>query len=49
VTAEPNDDIQAELNKLTAGTSVDSDLARLKAELGQGAPAPKAIEAKGDA
>ena len=43
VTAEPGGDIQAELNKLSAGASVDSDLARLKAELGAGA-APKAIE-----
>ena len=36
VTAEPNADISAELDKLSANASVDADLARLKAEFGPG-------------
>ncbi len=44
VTAEPGGDIKAELDKLSASSAADADLARLKAELGAGA-APKAIEA----
>src|SRR5687767_216256 len=44
VTALPGGDIKAELDKLSAGSAADADLARLKAELGTGA-APKAIEA----
>lgn len=36
VTAEPNDDISNELAKLSASSSVDADLAKLKAELGPG-------------
>ncbi|MGH9000061.1 MAG: PspA/IM30 family protein [Acidimicrobiia bacterium] len=39
VTAEPGGDIQAELNKLSAGASVESDLARLRAEVGGGSTA----------
>lgn len=39
-----SDHIQAELDKAQIGSGVDSDLARLKAELGQG-PAPKEIGA----
>ncbi len=38
----PQDDIQAELDRMGASTSVDSELARLKGELGQ-AEAPKEI------
>jgi len=39
------DDIQAELDRMGGGQDVDLELARMKAELGQG-PAPKsAIEA----
>lgn len=40
----PGDDIQAELNQLSSGSSVDLELARLRAELGP-APAPRALEA----
>ena len=45
VTSEPGGDIQAQLDALTAGSSVDSELAKMKAELGSGAPAPKEIAA----
>src|SRR6201981_1493093 len=41
------DDIQAELDKLGAGTSIDADLARLKGEIA--ANAPKEIEGNGAA
>jgi phage shock protein A len=44
VTSEPGGDIQRQLDALSAGSSVDSELARMKAELGAGSPAPKAIE-----
>jgi phage shock protein A len=37
-------DIDRELAKLSSASSVDSDLARMKAELGQGGPAPKQLE-----
>jgi len=47
VTAEPGGDIQAQLDALTAGSSVDAELARMKAELGAGAPPPKEIGASG--
>ena len=40
----PRDDIQAELNRVGATTGVDLELERLKAELGQGAPAPKQLD-----
>jgi phage shock protein A len=43
VTAEPGGDIQRQLDALSAGSSVDSELARMKAELGAGAPPPKEI------
>ncbi len=45
VTSEPGGDIQRQLDQLTAGASVDAELARLKAELGSGPPAPKEIGA----
>ena len=48
VTAEPGGDIQAQLDALTAGSSVDAELARMKAELGAGAPPPKEIGAAGE-
>ena len=48
VTSEPGSDIQAQLDALTAGSSVDAELARMKAELGPGAPAPKEIGAAGE-
>jgi phage shock protein A len=48
VTAEPGGDIQAQLDALSAGSSVDAELARMKAELGAGAPAPKEIGAAGE-
>jgi len=35
------DDIDRQLHELTSQSVVDDDLARLKAELGQGAPAPE--------
>jgi phage shock protein A len=44
VTAEPGGDIQRQLDQLSAGASVDAELARMKAELGSGPPPPKAIE-----
>jgi phage shock protein A len=47
VTAEPGGDIQAQLDALTAGSSVDAELARMKAELGAGAPPPKEIGTAG--
>jgi phage shock protein A len=37
---EGQDDIDKQLHQLTAGAAVDDELARMKAELGQGAPAP---------
>lgn len=37
------DDLQVQLDQLTAGSSVDAELAALKAQLGQGAPPPKQI------
>ena len=43
------DDIDRQLHELSSASAVDDDLARLRAELGQGsAPAPQALEA-GDA
>jgi phage shock protein A len=48
VTALPGGDIQAQLDALTAGSSVDAELAKMKAELGAGAPAPKEIGAAGE-
>jgi phage shock protein A len=42
VSGTPQDDIQAELDRMGASTSVDHELERLKGELGQG-PAPKEI------
>ena len=44
VTAEPGGDIQRQLDALSAGSSVDAELAKMKAELGTGAPAPKELE-----
>ena len=40
----PRDDIQAELDRMGAGSDVDAELARLKGELNQGS-APKQIDA----
>ena len=48
VTSEPGGDIQAQLDALSAGSSVDAELARMKAELGAGAPAPKEIGSAGE-
>jgi phage shock protein A len=48
VTAEPGSDIQAQLDALSAGSSVDAELAKMKAELGSGAPPPKEIGAAGE-
>ena len=48
VTAEPGGDIQAQLDALSAGSSVDAELAKMKAELGSGAPAPKEIGGGGE-
>jgi len=47
VTAEPGGDIQAQLDALSAGSSVDAELAKMKAELGSGAPPPKEIPSAG--
>jgi phage shock protein A len=47
VTATPGGDIQAQLDALSAGSSVDAELAKMKAELGAGAPAPKEISSGG--
>jgi phage shock protein A len=38
-----SDDLQSQLDQLSAGSSVDTELAMLKAQLGQGAPPPKQI------
>ena len=43
VTAQPNDDIQRELDQMGGGQDVDRELERLKGELGQG-EAPREIE-----
>src|SRR6266568_2415465 len=43
VTAQPNDDIQRELDQMGGGHDVDRELARLKGELGTG-EAPREIE-----
>ena len=43
VTAQPNDDIQRELDSMGASHDVDRELARLKGELDQG-EAPREIE-----
>ena len=48
VTSEPGGDIQAQLDALSAGSSVDAELAKMKAELGAGAPAPKEIGGGGE-
>jgi phage shock protein A len=48
VTASPGGDIQAQLDALSAGSTVDAELARMKAELGSGAPAPKEIGSAGE-
>jgi phage shock protein A len=45
VTSEPGGDIQRQLDALSAGSSVDAELARMKSELGAGAPPPKEISA----
>ena len=37
------DDVQAQLDKISASGSVDADLAALKTRLGQGAPAPAVL------
>jgi phage shock protein A len=42
VVSGPHDDIQAELDRMGAGHDVDSELARMKAELGQGS-APRQL------
>ena len=47
VTASPGGDIQAQLDALSRGSSVDAELAKMKAELGAGAPAPKEISSGG--
>jgi phage shock protein A len=39
----PGDDLQAQLDQLSAGSSVDAELAAMKAQLGQGSEAPKQI------
>lgn len=49
MTSEPGNDIQRQLDALSAGSSVDTELARMKAELGAGAPAPKEISSGGEA
>jgi phage shock protein A len=38
------DDIDRQLSELTSQSAVDDDLARLKAEIGQGSAAPQALE-----
>jgi phage shock protein A len=38
------DDIDRQLHELTSGSQVDDDLARLKAELGQGSEPSPALE-----
>jgi phage shock protein A len=48
VTASPGGDIQAQLDALSAGSTVDAELAKMKAELGAGAPAPKEIPTAGN-
>ena len=40
----PRDDIQAELDRMGAGSGVEAELERLKGELGQGSGAPREIE-----
>jgi phage shock protein A len=38
------DDIDRQLHQLSSQSAVDDDLARLRAELGQGTPTPQALE-----
>jgi phage shock protein A len=38
--SNPVDDIQAQLNKASTASTVDAELAALKAEVGTGAPPP---------
>ena len=38
------DDLDRQLSQLTSQSAVDDDLARMKAELGQGTAAPQALE-----
>jgi phage shock protein A len=38
-----SDDLQVQLDMLSAGSSIDAELAAMKAQLGQGAPPPKQI------
>jgi phage shock protein A len=45
----PRDDIQAELDRMGAGSGVEAELERLKGELGQGSGAPRQIEGAGAA
>jgi phage shock protein A len=47
-TATGGDDIDRQLAQISEGTQVDDELAKLKAEIGSGAPAPKEIPAGGD-
>jgi phage shock protein A len=47
VVSGPRDDIQAELDRMGAGQDVDSELARMKAELSQGS-APRQLEGSAD-
>lgn len=46
VTAQPGDDIDRELNKLTAASNVDLELERMKAQLGTGST-PKQLPSEG--
>ena len=47
VVSGPRDDIQAELDRMGASHDVDSELARMKAELSQGS-APRQLEGSAD-
>jgi phage shock protein A len=49
MTSEPGGDIQRQLDALSSGSSVDAELAAMKAELGAGTPAPKEISPGGEA
>ena len=41
LTAPPGSDLDAQIAALTAGNQVDAEMAKLKAEVGSGAPAPE--------
>jgi phage shock protein A len=48
MTLPPGSDLDRQIAQLTAGNQVDAELARMKAELGSGAPSAGQIEQGGE-